>query len=265
MLPVGIVIATIAMMSGVGGAIFFSPFFMLVLKLDPLLALGSSLAIEVFGFTSGVIGYTLKKSVNFRLIRGLAWLTVPATVGGVFLGRLFPVVMLKLILALLLLFLAWQFLLKDKKCIPKDPRCTGIDPGNPGDKDVSITPGLRSVCLFGGLLMGMISSGLGEVNEYVFLKKLRISVPVASGTSVFLVALSAIVGVVSHAYFLLSHGGMEVFGEVASIVLFAVPGVVLGAQIGVRVVRHINEQAMGKFMGSIFLLLGVLTMAIAFK
>ena len=57
MFPVAVVIATIAMLAGIGGAVMFAPFFMLVLKLDPLIALGAGLVIEVFGFSSGVIGY----------------------------------------------------------------------------------------------------------------------------------------------------------------------------------------------------------------
>ena len=48
MFPVAIGIATIAMMAGIGGAILFAPFFMLVLKLDPLIALGAGLVIEFF-------------------------------------------------------------------------------------------------------------------------------------------------------------------------------------------------------------------------
>ena len=41
-------IATIAMPAGIGGAVMVTPFFMLVSKLDPLLALGVGLAIEVW-------------------------------------------------------------------------------------------------------------------------------------------------------------------------------------------------------------------------
>ncbi len=36
-------------------AVMFAPFFMLVLRLDPLIALGAGLAIEVFGFSSSFI------------------------------------------------------------------------------------------------------------------------------------------------------------------------------------------------------------------
>ncbi len=54
--------------------------------------------------------------------------------------------------------------------------------------------------MLGGLLVGMISSGLGEVNKLNFLKKLKMTVPAASGTSVFLVAISAIVVVCPHLF-----------------------------------------------------------------
>jgi hypothetical protein len=38
MFPVAVGIATIAMLAGIGGAVMFAPFFMLVLRLDPLCA-----------------------------------------------------------------------------------------------------------------------------------------------------------------------------------------------------------------------------------
>ena len=46
LLPISIVIATIAMSSGVGGAVFFSPLFIIALKLDPKVAIGTALATE---------------------------------------------------------------------------------------------------------------------------------------------------------------------------------------------------------------------------
>ena len=98
MFPVGIAIATIAMLAGIGGAVLFSPFFMLVLKLEPLIALGAGLAIEFFGFSSGVIGYWYKKVINFSIVKQLIMFTIPATIVGVTLGRVFPVFILKLML-----------------------------------------------------------------------------------------------------------------------------------------------------------------------
>lgn len=260
MFPVAVVFATIAMMAGIGGAILFSPFFIIVLKLDPLLALGAGLTIEFFGFSSGLIGYLHKKSIDFAVVKKLILFTAPPTIVGVFLGRIIPVSILKSMLALLILFLAYQFLFRGKECLPKHPRCTGIAAPT---RDKAISPLIEAMSLLGGLLVGMISSGLGEINEYNFLKKLRMPVPISSGTSVFLVAMSATVGSLSHAYFLSKEPA--VFSLVLPIVIFTAPGVILGAQIGVRLSRTIKVEAMGRFVGGLFFILGVLTLVTVFR
>ena len=256
MFPVAVVIASIAMMAGIGGAVLFSPFFILVLRLDPLLALASGLVIEIFGFTSGVVGYWRRKSIKFDIVRQLIILTLPATIVGVMVGRLVPVIALKLILGVLILFLGYQFLFRGRECIPKDPRCTGVSGELPR---VRLTPFIRISSLFGGLLVGMISAGLGETNELNFLQRLRLPVPLASGTSVFLVAASAIVGVATHAFFLFTREDITALTDVFSILVFAVPGVIIGAQIGVFLSGRVNRQAMGKFIGVLFAVLAVLT------
>jgi len=262
MFPVAVVIATIAMLAGIGGAVMFAPFFMLVLKLDPLIALGAGLVIEVFGFSSGIIGYWRKKVIDFHIVKQLIVFTIPATVGGVILGRLLPVYVLKTMLALLILYLAYQFLLKRKECLPKDPRCTGVSPI--GEK-VVLPKAVKATSSLGGLLVGMISAGLGEINELNFLQKVKLPVPSASGTSVFLVAMSAIVGVFSHTYFLIRQGELSIFADVISILIFTIPGVVLGAQFGVLLSNRINRNFMGKFVGVLFLILTVLTFLTVFN
>jgi len=163
-------------------------------------------------------------------------------------------------LVLLILYLAYQFLLEGKECLPKDPRCTGVAAPV---KEKTLSSLIRVTSLLGGLLIGMVSSGLGEVNEYNFLKKLRMPVPLSSGTSVFLVAMSATVGSLSHAYFLSREP--EVFSHILPIIIFTVPGVVLGAQIGVRLSRIIKIEAMGRFEGGLFLVLGMLTLLSVFR
>jgi uncharacterized protein len=57
LLPISIGIATIAMSSGIGGAVFFSPLFMIGLGLEPKIAIGAALATELFGFASSLYSY----------------------------------------------------------------------------------------------------------------------------------------------------------------------------------------------------------------
>lgn len=242
MLPVGIIIATIAMMSGIGGALLFSPFFILILKLDPITAIATGLAIEMFGFTSGVIGYLRKKLIDFTLIKKLIVFSIPATILGVIIGQYIPSTYLKIILVILLLFLAHEFILgKERKC----------------GKVTTIDTTAKALVSSGGLLIGLISSGLGEINDYLFLKRMRLSTTKAAATSVFLVAMSAIVGVSSHAIFLINKGTINLM-QVFAIIIFAVPGVIIGAQSGVYISQKINQRHMQYFLGGLFLFLGII-------
>lgn len=54
--PISILIATIAMSSGVGGAVFFSPLFMLVLQLEPVFTIPGVI-------TGGQLGPKLQKRI----------------------------------------------------------------------------------------------------------------------------------------------------------------------------------------------------------
>ncbi len=80
LLPISILIATIARSSGIGGAVFFSPLFMLVLKLDLKVAVGTALATELFGFASGLIAYYRTKLIDLWVERSSATInySVPA-------------------------------------------------------------------------------------------------------------------------------------------------------------------------------------------
>ncbi len=262
MFPVGVAFATIAMMAGIGGAVLFAPFFMLVLKLDPLVALGAGLAIEFFGFSSGVIGYWRKKAICFPVVKRLVLFTVPATAAGVLLGRWIPAVILPAMLAALLAYLAYQFLVTGKECHPKHPRATGVLPiADPG----GISATIKGTSLLGGLLVGMISAGLGEINEFNFLRRMKLPVAAASATSVFLVALSAAVGAGFHAYFVATEGTEELFSGVFSVLVFTVPGVIVGAQVGVRLAGAIDAGMMGRLIGGLFAVLAVLTLLLVFR
>jgi len=80
--PVAVGIATVAMASGVEGATFFAPIFLLVLGLPPETAVGAGLVTEVFGFASGLTAYVRRGLIDYALARMLLVVTVPAAIGG---------------------------------------------------------------------------------------------------------------------------------------------------------------------------------------
>jgi len=66
LLPISIVFATIAMASGVEGATFFTPLFIIGIGLTPEIAIGTGLITEVFGFGSGLFAYTRKRLIDYK-------------------------------------------------------------------------------------------------------------------------------------------------------------------------------------------------------
>ena len=110
MLPVAVGVATIAMASGVEGATFFTPIFLLVLGLPVGVAIGTGLITEVFGFASGLYAYSRHRLIDYRLGANLLLATIPAALLGTWMAGWVPPDILKTILGMGLLAVAMSFL-----------------------------------------------------------------------------------------------------------------------------------------------------------
>ena len=67
--PAAIAFSTVAIASGVSGALFFSPFFLLVVGLSPAQAVGAGLLTEVFGMGNGLRSYVRQQVVDYATAR----------------------------------------------------------------------------------------------------------------------------------------------------------------------------------------------------
>ena len=103
--PTSIVFATVALSSGVSGALFFSPFFMLVVGLTPSQAIGAGLLTEVFGMGNGLRSYVKQRVVDFQTAKYLLAGSVPAIIVGAFAAHYVDPTILKLIFGAGLLLL----------------------------------------------------------------------------------------------------------------------------------------------------------------
>ena len=92
MFPVAMCVATLAMLSGIGGAALFTPIFVLIFPLlgpeypleSTVVAIGTALLTETFGFTSGFIGYYRKRLIDFAIVFKYLRIAAP----GLFLTQL---------------------------------------------------------------------------------------------------------------------------------------------------------------------------------
>jgi hypothetical protein len=265
MLPVGILVATVAMASGVGGATFFSPLFILGLGLPPELAVGSGLVVEVFGFGSGVYAYVRRKLIDYRVGGMLLSATVPAAVAGVVVAHYADADVLKIILGMGLFAVAVSFLRA-----PDAETAAALDEQAHEDADAAetclVTAEDEEICYtvcnttegrlisgVGGLFLGMVSSGLGELNGYFLLQRCRVPSSVSVATSVFVVAITALIASVGHVYGV-AQGGLTGLTTMGNLLLFTVPGVVVGAQIGPEVAKRVPDRIMEIALGVLFAL-----------
>jgi Sulfite exporter TauE/SafE len=109
-LPVSILVATIAMASGVEGATLFAPFFILVMHLPPDIAIGTGLITEVFGFGSGLFAYMRKRLIDYSLGLSLLVIAIPAAILGTWASSKFAPDLLKVILGVGLVAVGLSFL-----------------------------------------------------------------------------------------------------------------------------------------------------------
>lgn len=110
MFPVAVLIATVAMAAGVGGATFFAPLFILALGLPPEVAIGTGLITEVFGFASGIVAYARRRLIDYKLGLVLLSASVPLAVLGAWVAGFIDPKILKAILGVGLFAIAVSFL-----------------------------------------------------------------------------------------------------------------------------------------------------------
>jgi len=270
MFPISIVIATIAMSSGVGGATFFAPILLLGLGLPPEVAIGVGLITEVFGFTSGLIAYLRRKLVDFRLAKSILTFSMPTAMLGVIAANYVNPDILKGLLGVGLLAVAFS-LLRAPKPASAEGEASGLATENETDAASCLTSAagetfsytIRSkglgafFAVIGGFFTGMISTGLGELNSYYLLQRCKVPSKLAVATSVFTVAFTAMVAAVGHLINFISAGG-ETLGTVFSLVIFTAPGVMIGGQIGPFIATKISQHTLEKTLGVLFVLVSML-------
>ncbi|HRQ42091.1 MAG TPA: sulfite exporter TauE/SafE family protein [Chloroflexota bacterium] len=273
MLPVSILVATIAMASGVEGATFFAPIFILVLGLPPEVAIGVGLITEVFGFASGLSAYARKRLIDYQLGGWLLLVTVPVALLGTWLATGIPADILKTILGVGLFAIALSFLRApghgDMALLDGDIQAKE----GPGVGETKLVTAAgeeiwytvcnknegRLISGIGALFMGMISTGLGEMNGYFMLQRCRVPSKVAVATSVLIVAVTALVASIGHFYSFMQQGP-EVLNTVYSLIIFTIPGVIIGGQLGSVVSGRISQNALMRGLGVLFVLVAVLTL-----
>jgi uncharacterized membrane protein YfcA len=238
-LPVGILIATVVSTVGIGGGVLWMPFLLIILKLRPDTAVVTSLLIQSAGMGSGTVAFLRKRQVDLRLMGLVLLVTLPGVGVGAYLTRMLSPVHLELILGCLTLITALAFVSAQQNY------------GETGRRRAEIKTAKRFGWVIGimAVASGMLSVSIGEWLVPLMRSKLSLRMGVAVATSV-----AAIFGTCISA--LMFHGLMGANVDLPSL-LWAVPGVIIGGQIGPRIAGRVNDRILKEVFIFLLTLIGI--------
>ena len=288
MFPVAMCVATTAMLSGIGGAAIFAPIFMIIFPIlgpeypfeNIAAAIGVALLTEVFGFSSGFIGYYRKRLIDYKSAIPFILVGVPVGIGGALLLTTFKEFeeALRGVYGLLMLVLSLVLI----RC---NGSAEGSDVGNGSDASEdelgrpikSITgrdgttysykkpqQGAGAIATgVGGFLTGLLGVGIGEVVMPQLAKRDGVPIPVAAATSVFVVIVVVAAASFTQIFSLVAQGGLKAVPW--NVVIYTVPAVIIGGQIGPRLQGKVSQHMMERSIGYLFLIIGVAMSYIAVR
>jgi len=265
--PASIVFSMIALASGVSGALFFSPFFMLVVGLSPSQAIGAGLLTEVFGMGNGLLNYVRQRVVDYATAKWLLLGAVPSVVVGAVAAHYVPTTLLTLAFGAGLLVLGAFLVYYDSpdECVPGEGEGEYLKRKNTGRGETTIEtadgetytydvcwrpPGV-GLATAGGFITGLISAGLPEITTTQLIVRCRLPPRVAIATSVFVLGIAAIAGAAVHAL---------AATPVWYVVAWSIPGVLIGGTVGTRVGKHVPSEIMEPVLGVVFAIVGVIVL-----
>ena len=278
MFPVSILVATAAMLSGIGGAALFTPIFILVFPLlgpeyvlgSTIAAIGTALITQTFGFLSGFIGYYRRRLIDFRLAARIVVVSVPVAIAGALTAGIVHDSVLLASYALLVAVLSvvmWRnrppaaaaaVAMKDAGW-----RTIVDSRGHTYAYDVPrLGAGSDSLTAIGAFLTGMVSVGIGEVTISQLTRK-GMPIAVAAATSVMVVITTVVFASTTLVVQMIKSGGWTAVPW--NLLCYDIAGVLIGGQIGPRLQGRVSPHKMRRTISILFVLLSVAMMTVALR
>jgi uncharacterized protein len=276
MFPVSILVATCAMLSGIGGAALFTPIFILLFPLlgpeytlaSTMTAIAAALFTQTFGFMSGFVGYYRRKLIDYELAKRILWFSIPVAVAGAVVANAVSdsvLIASYSILVAVLAFVMWRNPIK-----PGDPAVhlegrVVIEKTDSRGQTYSydrpvLGAGSYALTGVGAFLTGMVSVGIGEVTISQLTRK-NIPIAVAAATSVLVVILTVVFASATLFIELIRAGGWTAVPW--DLLVYDIPGVLIGGQIGPRLQGLVPQHRMRQAISLLFIFLAIAMMFVA--
>jgi uncharacterized membrane protein YfcA len=294
MFPIVTGVAITCQLAGIGGAALLSPIFLLVFPLlgpdYPLQTAASAIACalltECFGFMSGLTGYWRRGLVDWGVAAKFWGLALPAALGGALLEPYLAsqTTALRAVYATLMISLCLYLTFSEKPVeLPDDCPVPADDNGTIRVKETSdgtVYTYLRpdpptsswktiGATISGASLTGLLGVGIGEVILPQLVRIACVPLPVAAGTSVAVVVLTALTAAGVQFFSLATELAMQqpdlsmvqALQQVIpwDLVQFTIPGAVLGGQIAPWIAsrRLLDDEKIESVVAALFGIIGV--------
>ena len=253
----GFFMAVFANMTGIEGGMIFVPLFILLFGLSPQEAAGVSMATMVFGLGAGSMAYARQRRIDYRLGLALLMVSLPGTILGALITPYLSAKTLEFLLGLLLVPLGLRMVFrrglgKSHSSMPESSlgwERVRIDRGGTEFRYfVRRLPLGLLIYFFIGFVAGLLGIGGGAIKVPTLILLLGLPPHIAVATSVFTMAMTALAGGIT-------HGAL---GHVLPVyVLYLVPGVLLGSQVGAWLAKRTPAAFLSKLLGWIVILIGL--------
>ncbi|WP_297498222.1 sulfite exporter TauE/SafE family protein [Thermococcus sp.] len=230
---IGLVIGVVSGLFGIGGGFLIVP--TLTMLGEPIhLAIGTSLACITISAFASAYTHLRRGTVLFRVVLIKETFSMPTAVLGAYLSTLLPDRILKVVFALLLLYLAYIMVREGRKCVTEV-------------KEVNYRR-VPVVGILAGLTSGLLGISGGVLNVPLFHTYIGLPMRYAVGTSSLSLFFTALAGTGAH-YRL---GQVDVYSA-----FLLAPGLIVGARAGAMAVHRLNPVILRRAFAVILILVAL--------
>jgi len=260
LLLLGFGVSIIANASGVEGGMIFVPVLFLGFGLSMQDAAGTSLTTMVFGLGSGSLAYAFQKRIDYKIGLLLGGMTIPGAILGSWVTQFVSSRVLGILFGFVLIPLAITMIIENETP-PRKGKKNGENAWRRRlvDRDgkaftYSVKSPLlgMSVYFLIGFISGLLGIGGGGLRIPILILLLGVPVHVAIATSIFTMVISSVAGATTHLD--LGHVRIEY-------VMWLVPAVICGAQIGARLAKKTEADILRKIFAFVLILASIMMIA----
>lgn len=233
--------------AGMSAAAVITPMLVTFLGMDAYKAVGIALASDVLA--SAVSAYTYGKNKNLDIKNGMVMMITVLlfTVVGSYISSLLPSTTMGNFSVFMTLLLGIKFIVKPVMTTKEDMKAVGA-------KERIAKSIICGACV--GFICGFVGAGGGMMMLLLLTSVMGYELKTAVGTSVFIMAFTALTGSVSH----FTIGGMpEVLPFVLCIIF-----TLLFAQLAAKIANKASAETLNRVTGVILVILGVVVLGFSF-